>query len=409
MKRSVKLFVFLFLSWFSSFGQMADYTYKRPLNGVNATWHVMDLPDEVFGKTKSNLTDLRIFGLTQRQDTVEVPYLLRLSAEKEVVKELDFNQINTSFNHLGYFFTLEVKSEEPVNQIDLQFFRSNFDWLVKLEGSQDQQQWFTVIDNYRILSIQNELTNYQFTKLAFPASKFRFYRMRINSPTDPGLISAGMTYHERTKGLFREYLLQKWQLRHNKQSRQTEIELELPVSVPVSSLLFAVSDTFDYYRPLTIDYVADSIPTEQGWRYQYRTLTTGTLNSIEENAFHFESTIIQKIRIRVDNHDNPPLTIPKVQVKGYLHHLLARFSHEASYFLVYGNPGAPMPQYDLVRFSDKIPDNPTPLVVGEEQYIEKTETPAKEPPFNNKAWLWGLIILIIAVLGWFSVKMMRKI
>ena len=44
-------------------------------------------------------------------------------------------------------------------QIKLSFKQENFDWKVKLEGSNDNKVWFTVVTDYRILAIKNSNTD----------------------------------------------------------------------------------------------------------------------------------------------------------------------------------------------------------------------------------------------------------
>ena len=99
--------------------------------------------------------------------------------EKVVRTEVDFKLLNTTNNEQGYYFTMEVPTEEPVNELKLNFKQDNFDWLLSLEGSQNQQEWFRIVDDYRILSIKNPETNYQFTKVTFPNTKYRFFRFQI--------------------------------------------------------------------------------------------------------------------------------------------------------------------------------------------------------------------------------------
>src|SRR5690606_40823506 len=65
----------------------------------------------------------------------------------------------TAHNESGYFFTFEMPAREPINQLYLQFKEKNFDWKIRLEGSHDQQEWFTIADDYRIVSISNQLTD----------------------------------------------------------------------------------------------------------------------------------------------------------------------------------------------------------------------------------------------------------
>jgi hypothetical protein len=391
-----------------SYGQMNEYNYKRALKGRSGQWHKIMLPDGVFGKISRNLTDIRIFGITTGNDTIEAPYLLQLATEKISSKEVEFKILNTSRNDKGHYFTFEIPTTEPINQIQLDFKQKNFDWRIKLEGSQNQIDWFTVAEDYRILSIQNEITDFQFTKLIFPSSKYRFFRISIDSQEKPELTVASIAQHEIIDGTFRNYSIRQFDINERRGTKQTEIGIELQMPVPISYLKIDVKDSFDYYRPVTIKYLTDSIKTEQGWKFNYNTLTSGTLNSIEKNEFKFNSTLVQKLKIIIHNQDNQPLTIDTIQVKGYVHQLIARFTKQATYFLTYGNKTATSPKYDLDHFTDKIPQTLTTIALGNELIIEKKEASVIDPLFKNKIWLWLIMTVIILLLGWFSIKMIRK-
>ena len=127
-----------------------------------------------------------------------------------------------------------VDITETINQIKLEFEQQNFDWQLKLEGSQNQQEWFTIVDDYRILSIKNGLTDFQFTKLNFPNSKYRFFRLLIDSKEKPDLKSVSITQQIITDGVFRNYLIRKTVIQENRQTKQTIIDIELQSPVPVS-------------------------------------------------------------------------------------------------------------------------------------------------------------------------------
>ncbi len=409
MKPIIKILsILLILQYSFSYGQIEQYNFKRELKGISEQWHKIILPNEVFGKVSQELTDIRIFGITTSNDTVEVPYLLRLASEKTFIKDVTFNTLNTSQNEKGYYFTFEIPTTEPINQIKLDFKQKNFDWRVKVEGSQNQSEWFTIIENYRILSIKNEITDFQFTKLTFPSSKYRFFRLFIDSKEKPELTSASIVQQEITNGTFRNYGIKKFGIKENRETKQTEIDIELQMPVPISYLKINIKDSFDYYRPITIKYLNDSTKTEQGWKYNYNTLASGTLNSVEKNEFKFSSKTLQKLKILIHNQDNQPLTIDTLNVMGYEHEILARFTDHATYFLTYGNKIAARPNYDIDRFTDKVPLTLTTLEIGNELIIEKEQISETVPLFKNKTWLWGIISLTILVLGWFTTKMMRK-
>uniref|UniRef100_UPI00404B3D97 DUF3999 family protein n=2 Tax=Flavobacterium sp. TaxID=239 RepID=UPI00404B3D97 len=404
----IKFYFLLLLFSAHSFGQISDYNYKRELFGIEEPWHKITLPNEVFGKISHDFSDIRIFGLTKNNDTIEAPYVLQLTKEKIVQNEVLFKIINQSKNQKGYYFTFEIPTENAINQMQLSFKQQNFDWLSTLEGSQNLDEWFTISDDYRILSIKNEGADFQFTTLKFPSSKYRYYRLLVQSKSELDLVEAKIVLNEMLDGNFRKYTIQSTEFEEEKQNKQTIIQVALKSKVPVSKLKIYVKDSFDYYRPITIKYLKDSIKTEKGWKYNYSTLTSGTLNSIEKNEFKFESTMLKKLKISIENRDNRPLQIDSLVVEGYVHELVTRFIDPATYFLTYGNNEVSKPFYDINSFTDKIPTSVTQLKIGDEQIIEKSPKEIENPLFQNKNWLWAIMVLIIALLGWFSLKMMKQ-
>lgn len=407
LKVNITICLLLFACSFA-YAQLDQYTYQRELKGITEQWHKLTLPDEVFSNVSPRLSDLRIFGITQNNDTIEAPYILQITADEISGAEIDFKILNVSRNGFGSFITLEVPANEIINRIALDFKQQNFDWNVTLEGSQDQQEWFTVAEDYRILSIKNELTNYQFTKVTFPDARYRFFRVFIPGNEKPELIAAKVSLLERTSGNFNNYDVTTLTTSENKQSRQTEIEVALKLPVPVSQVRINIKDTFDFYRPIALTWLADSIKIDRGWKHSYSTLYTGTLSSVEENEFKFDSKVIQKLKILIDNYNNRPLKVESVEVSGYVHELVVRFTEPARYFLVYGNTMTEKPHYDIELFADKVPANLTALDVGDEHQIAKRELSVTSPLFKNKAWLWAIMAVIILLLGGFTVKMLKQ-
>ncbi|HCT30444.1 MAG TPA: DUF3999 domain-containing protein [Bacteroidales bacterium] len=407
MKLVIKhcLTIFFITLCISTQAQIKGYSYKRELIGVNDTWHSITIPIDLFSKISPTLSDIRIIGITDKNDTIETPYIIDFSAEKISKKEIVFNQINESKNKQGYYFTFEIPTQKVINQIELELGQQNFDWRVLLEGSNNQQQWFSIIDNYRILSIDNEQTHFQFTKLIIPNSKYRFYRLCIKSNEKPYLSGAKISLDERIDGNLINYKIETSKIETVK--KETIIEIGLQSVVPVCFVDIKIKDGFDYYRPVRIEYLADSINTDKGWKYSYYSVESGTVNSFEKNEFRFSSTFAKRFRIIIDNQDNKPLSIDSVLVKGYKYELKARFTESAKYFIIYGNKNAFAPSYDIALFTDKIPATLSALNLGDEQYIGKEERQKSHPLFQNKMWLWGIMLVIIVLLGWFSIRMIK--
>ncbi len=410
MKQQTSLLYLLIFSIFSSlsYGQMDEYEYKRELSGISETWHKIVVPNEVFGKVSKDLKDLRIYGIKENGEIIEAPYVLRSTQDQNTSKKIAFETLNVSENEKGYYFTFKIPTSEPVNHIDLDFAQNNFDWQVTLEGSQDQQEWFKIVEDQRILSIKNRQTDFQFTELDFASAKYQYFRLLVKSEEQPDLRKASITQKEVVKGQKRNYPLKRYRVKENKRTQQTEIDIELKLPVRVSEMKLRVSDDFDYYRSIAIKYLTDSVKTEKGWRYNYRILTRNNLNSLEENIFTVPDVTAQRFKIIIDNDDNQPLDIEEIQVQGHLQEMIARFTEEATYFLTYGNQKASSPYYDIQRFNNNIPENLSTLKLGKEQTITKQKSKTTTPLFESQWWLWIVMVVIIAVLGWFSLRMMRK-
>ena len=410
MKALIRKLYFLFFILFCSYsyGQMKEYQYKRELTGITEQWHKVVLPSEFFEKVGQNLHDIRIFGLTEDNDTIEAAYLLRPSKEKISNKEIAFKTLNISKNSKGYYFTFEIPTKESINHIHLDFKQENFDWRITLEGSHNQREWYTVVEDYRILSINKDQTNFQFTTLTFPNAKYRFFRVFVKSKVKPELSRANIKKQDSTDGIYKQYSVKKLRRKENKQTKQTEIDIEFQSPVRICNINIDASDTFDYYRYVTIQALTDSVKTEKGWKYNFTTLTSGTMASVEKNEFQFSSRTVQKLKIYIDNQDNQPLMIDKIYAKGYIYELITRFTDQSTYYLTYGNKNSKRPNYDIARFSDNIPQTTSALTIGDEFIIEKNEDKTTDPLFKNKTWLWTIMLLIIVLLGWFSIKMMKK-
>ena len=204
MKKSSLVVIILLLNTFV-FGQISSYNYKRPITGITNEWHSIQLPDPIFEKVGSSFNDIRIYGITNQSDTVEAPYFISTKKEKVIVENVEFELINSVKNSNGYFYTLKMKKGEIINSINLDFGVDNYDWNIRLEGSHDEKNWFTVVDNYRILSINTEFTRYSYNHVSFPKASYTFYRVFVPSKVEPQFIIPEITMTQYIHGSMKNY------------------------------------------------------------------------------------------------------------------------------------------------------------------------------------------------------------
>lgn len=389
-------------------GQIDAYHFNRPITDINEQWHQIILPTTIYEKVNPNLSDIRIYGITPAKDTIEAPYLLKTVTPQIEKEGRNFQLINTSNNSNGHYFTFELPTENAINEIQLDFLQNNYDWTVQLEGSQNQNEWFELVDNYRLVAITNESTDYEFSTIHFPAAKYRYLRVLVKTDQVVALRKATLNLQTTMAAKYEDYAIVNQAIKSDNQRKTTVIDLTLKHQLPVSYIHIEAKEDFDFYRPISIQYLSDSTKTNEGWRYQYRNIDSDILSSLETNEFTFKERLAKKLRIIIRNQDNPALTIEAVKVKGYQHQLIARFDQSANYYLAYGREKARFPRYDIGQFEHKIPKSLGTLSLGDEQIIEQEVTPTTAPLFENKGWLWGLMLVIIVVLGWFTMKMLKE-
>lgn len=407
-KLKTKLFFGLLTCAIAANAQTAPYPLKREITGVQSTWHSLVLPNPIYQKLKPGFEDLRIFGI-KGKDTVEVPYLLKQRNDQVTEHEIAFKQLNQSSANSVYYYTFQPFASSLINQINLNFKQENFDWKVTLEGSNDNQNWFGIVKDYRILSIKNQYSDYHFTRINFPDAKFAYFRLAVKSDVEPVLLSTKILKTDTIKGVFQNVKFQSYNIKNDAEHKETVIDVNLTDPVPVSQLILNAQSDFDFYRSFKIEYVTDSFKTDQGIRYNYLDLYSGTISSLEKTTFSFPNTITSKLKITIQNNDNKPLRLSGIALEGNVYEIVARFDDpKLTYALYYGQDKATAPSYEIEKFESKIPANLSSLNIGEEQQNPAYTIKVTKPLFENKAWLWVLMAVIIVLLGWFSFKMLRN-
>lgn len=301
-----------------------------------------------------------------------------------------------------------MSSKTNLNEIELKFKSDNFDYKIDLEGSQNQKEWFTLTEDYRVIGIKNELTDYKFSKVVFPSAKYRYFRLLIKSVIDPELMEQNLSLQDTTAGKYQKYSIISQRRKEDKKTKQTVLHFDLKEGVPISSLDLDFAEKVDFYRSYKLQYLADSFQVDKSWKYTYNTICSGVLTSIEDNVLDFESMVIQNLKLTIDNKDNIPLDLEHIVIKGPIYQLIGRFSSPANYSLYYGNKNARKPNYDISRFVNKIPEELKILNLGEENILIQPIENEDNALFQNKLWLWGVVLVIMTLLAWFSVKMLKE-
>jgi hypothetical protein len=361
------------------------------------------LPSDLFKNCRADFRDLRIYDLIG-SDTTEVQYLLDILDTEINKQEVALSPINESRSGNEYYITFS-NSGYKVNYLELTFQESNYFGTVKIEGSNDRKKWFELATNEKIFSVQNTHEQYASSIINFPLTDYKFLRLTIASVDKLTFSSAAFRLDEIKPGSF-EDIATTFLISTDKKSKRTIIDVKLDDYRPVSNVTLEIPQQNDFYRHITVETLVDSTKTERGWIKNYQMISGNLITSFRANQFSIPFTLTNRLRLTIENYDNPPLAIAAVQLTGAKVQLRAKLTGETSY-LFYGNREAFGPTYDIEHFKDKIPLQMKQATLGIEERIGKVPTPISAI-FENKAWLWGILLSVVALLGFFTLRMMRS-
>jgi hypothetical protein len=257
------------------------------------------------------------------------------------------------------------------------------------------------------MSNKNGGLYYVYKHIHFSDSQYRYYRIFVPSKTDPNFKRAQVTHTTLIAGKTRDFKITAQTITEDKEKKETIIEIKLDQLVPVHKIKIEAENGFDYYRPIRILCPSDSTKTEKGYIVNYYEPANGIFSSFEETEFSLDGIKTNALKIIISNSDNQPLSISNISISGYVHELVARFTEPADYKLMYGNLSASSPNYDIGHFTESIPEILVPLSLGDEIKIAVSAEAADDSSFfENPIWLWGIMGVVIALLGFFTFKML---
>lgn len=407
MSKKISIILILCVLASVSFAQIHLFDYKQNLHNVELGWNKLVIPAHIFEKIQTNYSDVRIYGINYKGDTVEAPYFPMISQEIRESNQLRIETFNHSNNHHGHFYSFKMPPSYRLTTIELEVEQDNFDWHIQLEGSHDQKSWFTIVNNTRMVGVKNNFTNYKFTRIELPVAQYTYYRIHETNGEFPIISSVIIPESISKPAVWVDYPILKYTSAKTYIKGETQLEIELEHKVPLSWLFVDVTDTFDYYRPIEILYQTGESKTESKFKPIYGFLTSGTLSSFEKGTFLFEETMVNKLRIVVQNYDNRPLQLSKVSARGYQHSIAFRINESADYFLVYGGNELRLPNYDVGRFFTGN-EHLNSVQLDHIQIIEHQPPQIIKPLFKHKFWLWIIMGMIIILLGWFTIAIIKK-
>lgn len=410
MSKKTIITLFMWMSATITFAQIEGYTFKRPINKIDKEdFYKVSLSPEIIARSKSNLSDIRIYNITE-QDTAEVPYLLNWMGSNIQEVSIPFELINDTYNEkCCSYVTFKFPKKQSINQIKLNVSDSNFDKRLKIEGSNDAKEWFTIKDHLRIVRFRNASEDYSYTTLNFNRSEFTYFRIKFDDDGSPRIhVTEAYAFENKLiEGKYDNLKITDTKQSENKKAKTSEIIVDFSFPYLVNYIILRSSSKNDFFRNINVYGSNGTIKTEKGELESWYIITTSVFSSLEDNIIFCNNSKTKKLKLEIINYDNEPIIIDEIKAFAEQCQLVAKLPASDNLYLVYGKENDNSPTYDLVHFKDKIPNELSNAEYGAEQ-IKVTMANHSEPFIKSKIWLWIVMGVVLVIIGYFALTMLKK-
>jgi hypothetical protein len=331
--------------------------------------------------------------------------------------------------------TLDFGKQVVKNSLEVETRGNNFRRAVKIEGSSDNVEFFTLVERAYVFAISYSR---RFEQVDLPANDYRYLRISVlpMAEGEKSPVINEVRAFKTERELAKRQLVEMVYVEHSEDEKSSSSIYVYDLAyrrLPVSEIELDIADD-SFYRYVTLEgrdaatrkVKLDSEDNRQRFRevevrweriisdaiYRY---TTADGEKWEKVVLRLpsERRVYRYLKITVKNYDDKPVTVRSASAKMITHKVVFAAEGNAAATLYFGSESARPPQYDLkqrlnnplqvkarVAKLGNITDNPL-FGQFEEKQIAWTE--------KHKVLLLIILVAMVLVLGWFILKSFKSI
>ena len=347
------LFISVFIFKINGFSQ--TFGWQAKLGSVqDAGYYKIFLNSDVTSHLHHAFPDIRLYDNKNN----EIQYILN---QKKVIydkgKRTELKILKNKYRKFKHFTEVIIENTENIEISNLIFkvVNTNNPVFIKILGSSDYEKWYILKNNYPTVP---DITNADTTEIKvmnLPASDFKYYKILFHDYDEKNIEVAKVYYHD-LADIRAEYTqLPKPEITQKDTLDKSIITVEFNEAQFIDMFTFGIQGPEFYLRKVQMtkdDTIDELIPGEEFYDQMKKDFWFGSLKSNRINLADYKA---KKIIFTIDNKDNQPLKIYKVNAYQLKNYMIAWLLPDTRYHLLFGNKDAGFPNYDLPYFRDTIP------------------------------------------------------
>jgi hypothetical protein len=409
-----------------------QYTAEVTVEDTPGEYCALTLTPEIYNIARTDLADIRLID----RDGNQIPYVLARDEDRTETVRYNPAILNRSTDANGNALaTLNFGGQTVKNSIEVETAGDNFRRAVKVEGSNDNVAFFTIVDRAYIFAVSDK-NRHRFNTIDLPSNDYRYIRITVSpmtaEETKPAINEIRAFKIEKKPA--QKQLVEMTQTEHaedvNYHSSNYVYDLKFS-RLPVVEIELNVDDS-SFYRCVTVqgrDAATQKVKIDSEDNRQrfsevevpWNTIATDAIYRYTDAAGKKHERLIlptrwsdtyRYIRVIVNNYDDQPITIHSASAKMMPHKIVFPAPADKSAKLYVGNESGGHPQYDLARRLT----NPIQVKTTQAILTGLTDNPAAGKTQQKLPWteqhkilLLAILVVVVLVLGMFMLSSLRSI
>ena len=409
-----------------------QYTTEVTVKDTPGEYCALTLTPEVYNVARTDLADIRLID----RDGNQIPYVMARDENRTETVKYNPTILNRSTDANGNALaTLDFGGQTVKNSIEVETAGDNFRRAVKVDGSNDNVEFFTIVDRAYIFAVSDK-NRHRFSTIDLPGNDYRYIRITVSpmtaEETKPAINEVRAFKIEKKPA--QKQIIEMTQTEHtedvNYHSSNYVYDLKFR-RLPVVEIELNIDDG-SFYRCVTIQGrdaatqkvkidSEDNRPRFSEVEVSWNTITTDAIYRYTDAMGKKHERLIlpinyrgtyKYIRVVVSNYDDQPITIRSASAKMIPHRIIFPFDADKSGRIYVGNDSASHPQYDLARRLT----NPMQVKTTQAELAALTENPAAEKSLQKLPWtekhkilLLAALVVVVFALGVFILSSLRSI
>ncbi len=390
------------------------------------------LTPDIYDAVRPDLGDIRLVDAHGEQ----VPYVLVKPKDTTEERKYELAVINRSTNaDRAAMVTLDFGKKVVKNSIEVMTRGNNFRRAVKVEGSNDNIEFFTLVEHAYVFAVTY---NRQFEQVDLQKNDYRYLRITVwpMATEEKNPVIDEVRAFKIEKSFAERHPVQMALIEHSEDEKSNSSIYVYDVvyrRLPISEIEFDVADD-SFYRYVTVEgrdaqtrevkvYSEDNRQRTKTVEVKWERIISSTIYRYTEANGQKRERLVLRIpsgrrvhrylKITISNYDDRPVVVKSASAKMIAHKIVFKNMDNVASTLYVGSESARTPGYDLGhRLS-----NPLQVKAKAAKLSGITDNPlfgqAEEKPVawteKHKVLLLIIMVMMVLVLGGFILKSFKSI